>query len=696
MAEYTKEKETDCKPSKETEPEANNGVLKTGDKDSGPAPSCCGCGGINLSQSSDAETVQPVILPWWRLGIALVVAGQSMVFGIGINLTPPEFGSTAYIVLHSLLAVSALAILALLGPALFRNWLQGLWKGKITVEGLFALSGLGALVASFVCSFTATGDVYYEVVAIVLVIYTVGKKLGEESRRHVFNAVDQWGDRFAKARRISCCGSQEWVDAEAIESGDTVLVQPGEAISVDGEILEGSAFIYETALNGETEPSPKGPGESVFAGSFSSDGSLKIKATRSGLSREIDRTLDFLRSGPSEPPSSFEREADRAIQIFLPSVILVAALVFVGWTIGRGWEAGLFNSMAVLLVACPCAFGLATPLALWTGLRKLFDLGIASRSPRLLHALANTRHCFIDKTGTLTESEFQEVALQMSSSSPFSENVLRGLLHQIEEGQTHPLAKSLRRLAAASENAPPPFDGTVREIKNLPGVGLTAKLESREHGLAQFDLINSAAWEGSIADLQPTPAHCRRTLIVWNDQVIGAIDYAEAARERSMDTLQRLREIGCEVTIVTGDPNPDLNAWGEITLHSGLTPEAKARFLKQSFDKGQMPIMVGDAANDTPAFVAAAGALAFREGAALAGATAQGQIAGTHLANLPTAIEASRKTAKNLRQNRSFSLFYNIVGVTLAAAGILHPVVAALLMLGSSAFVSARAWQGGS
>lgn len=639
---------------------------------------------------------------WVSLGIALVVAGQSMMWGLALNLTPPEFGSAAYKLLHGWLLLSALLVAALLGPALLqRSWAQ-LRRRKLTVEALFLLTAGGALAGSVLSSLTGVGDVYYEVVAIVLVIYSIGTIWGDVSRQKVLAAVRAVREGFDRARVVTCCGREEERAVAEVVPGQMVLVRPGEALAVDGEVLEGTGYFWETAITGEPGPALKGPGDAVFAGTYAADAQFRVRVTAGGEGRVLDRILATVEAARGEP-SRWQEQADRLVGVFLPVVAGVAGATLAGWWwLGSGgWTVALFNSMAVLLVACPCALGLATPIAVWSGLWSLARLGLVARSGRFLDALARTKKVLIDKTGTLSEAELRVSGLEIFPASPVGRAELLQLVEALEKTAPHPAARALARFCAegSRESSAEVADGggaVVRTVRLVPGQGIVGEVRLaeearlREVRVGEWDLLPEAARAAGQSWPENSPG--KKVLAV-------AVDGLLAGRFILRETLQvevtRLREelgaLGVGLVVLTGDRTARVLDGSGVEVATGLSPEDKVALCRAAVARGEFPLGVGDGINDAAALAVCSGSLAVQEGAGLTRAAAQAVAPGAALAALPEAVRVARRITATLRGNLVFAAGYNLIGMGLAAAGALHPVVAALLMLGSSLTVSARA-----
>lgn len=608
-----------------------------------------------------------------------------MVFGLGYNNAlraghAPPFGTPVYWILHGALAASAVAVIALLGPPLLRGSIAAARARQITVDQLFLLTMTGAFVGSLVSTFSGEGSVYYEVVGVVLAIYTVGRKVGASTRSRAVAEAGALRQDFAEAYLIDATGERQRVAVDLVAVGDDrVSVFPGEPVPVDGVIVEGRGEVRETAVSGELVPEMRREGDRLFAGSYAVGGPFRLRTTAGAGGRMLDRILGTVEDA-GQRPSRVQVEADRLIRFFLPVVVTVSLVTFFGWLAAPGvaWWQALFNAMAVLLVACPCALGLATPIAVWSGLLTLSKRGLISRSGVLLDALSGADLWIFDKTGTLSEEDLvvSEVDwLEEAVESPW----LRAAVATLEDGVDHPVARALARWE--SERVP------VTRREAVPGASVTGEVGGHSIAVGRRDWLEETYGlefpSGSGGKMQVG--------IVVDGRAVGLVALTERLRPSSASALETLVRSGAEVRILTGDVHPTWEAVSGVAIERGIDPEAKRLQVKEAVDAGRTVVFVGDGLNDAAAMAEASAGIAMGGASALTRATAQAALLGGDLAVLPWAGKICRTVVTRLRGNLRFAICYNAIGMSLAAAGMLHPVVAALLMLGSSAWVSWRA-----
>ena len=625
----------------------------------------------------------------WRIGIAVVIAGQMMMLGLGVNLTPPEFGTTTYWVLHFLLFGCVLIVVGLLGCPLVKEMGKSILERRISVEGLFILSVLGALAGSLICTMTGTGNVYYEVVAIVLVIYTIGKTLEVRSREKAIKESNKVKDAFNYAYVLNDRGEREKRSLEQIGCCCQVLVGAGESIAVDGFILSGEGFVKDTVMTGELEPVAKKEGDFILAGSYSIDGTFTIRPTGLKGNRKLDALINTV-EGARLAPSALQEQANQLMKRFLPLVVAVSLGAFVFWFVRSTWQQALFNSMAVLLVACPCALGLATPLAVWRGLWKLSTMGLISRSGEFLDLLARADRVVFDKTGTLSEGHLTVVDIIVREGVEAED--IKDLVSSIECRVGHPVAKALSQMKRRGE-----AKYIIQSVKEIPAKGVEAWVRGRDGGNKILVKIGERAlmeghkgWK-EMQDLIARYGGKKQVFISIDERIAGFVCCDEKLRKGTEETFRELSKLGLKGIILTGDTTRRWTEIAGIGVESEMSPDEKVERVKQYEREGEWVIFVGDGVNDASAMAVSRASIAMRGGSELTQSTASAVLMGSTLEVLPDAIRLCRLIRKNVRGSIFFAAVYNCVGMSLAAIGLLHPVVAALLMLVSSSWVSIRA-----
>lgn len=622
---------------------------------------------------------------WFKIALASLIAAQSMIFGLAINLTPPE--GVTRVVMHSLLGVAAVAVYFLVGLPLTRSALRALSEGRVVVDQLFLLGILGAFALSVHSTVTGYGSVYYEVVAILLAIHTFGRVLAEQRRQKAGDGCERLRADLNLATVVLPDGTRAPRHASTLSVGDLVEVKPGSAIPVDGRVVEGEGYVQETALTGEPFPVVRRPGELVKAGAWSVDALFRVEALKPGAERAIDHFLDGVASA-LRFPSHIQQQADRIATWFLPSVLAVSLGTLAFWVWQANWTVAIFNALAVILVACPCALGLATPLGLWTAIHRLAALGIVARSGEVIEKLARARSVVLDKTGTLTEGRMRLARVDGIGG----EEAIPELLAQaaaVERAFHHPVAEAFRDLDQGERVR-------CEKATLLAGLGVQGEVidaNGARHSLA----IGNPRLATHFGRPEPEPVEGSLTPIhIYCDGDPAAVAWLEEiARPSAAETVKAFREAGLAVSLLSGDRSERVTEFSRLigieAAAGESAPETKLATIREMRERGEHPIFVGDGLNDAGAVAAADCGIALLDGAEVTVEAADAVLTHDNLAVLPEAVLTCRKLVEAIRQNILFAGAYNVIGMTLAACGLIHPVVAALLMLFASASVVGRA-----
>lgn len=646
----------------------------------------CACHG------SDEQPAEPRDRFVFKLAICLALAGQGMVVGLGYNNArlagegPTPFG-VAYWGIHGFLIFTVAVAMLLFGRTLLGETWRNLSAGRITVESLFMLSLLGAFTGSLIATATAAASVYYEVVVVVLLIYSLGKWMGRIQRDKARGAVASLRSTFAVASREGSDGTSQRVPVHQIRIGEHIRVQPGEPIPLDGRILAGDGYVRETALTGELNPVSRSPGDTVQAGSWSVDGELQIEISAGQSGRQaLDRMLETVETA-RQSPSQLQRQADRIMVWFVPLVALISVATLLAWLwLQPIWWVALFNSMAVLLVACPCALGLAMPVGIARGLYALSQLGIHSQSGRLLDALATTDRIVFDKTGTLSEEELEARTVCLSADWEPRKQDLLDALASLEAISQHPVARALASLRKGPRKA-------VEAFTEHPGKGVEGIVDGLRIRVGEPAWFgdSAASWMQDLLGPKHRHPGKKQILATVDGHPAAAILLEEAWRADTISLLEELQKLDIRCDVLTGDPQQAAGLPAELSIESGLLPEEKAERVRSWKTQHPRLVYVGDGINDAAAMAEAPVSIAMANAAPLTQSTSDGLLMGSKLEPLILGIRQSRKIRQRLQGNMLYALVYNIFGMGLAAAGLLHPVVAALIMVVSSAWVSWRA-----
>jgi Cu+-exporting ATPase len=541
----------------------------------------------------------------------------------------------------------------------------------------------------------AAPHLYFEASAAVIALVLLGKWLEARAKRQTTEAIRALQALRPETARVLRDGREQEVPAAAVRAGDRVVVRPGERVPVDGAIEEGRSHLDESLITGEGLPVARGPGEAVTGGSVNGEGLLRIRATAVGAESTLSRIVRLVESAQAKKAPA-QRLADRVSAVFVPVVVALAAATLLGWGLAAGdWEAALLNAVAVLVIACPCALGLATPAALMAGTGAAARHGILIQDAEALERAHRVRVVAFDKTGTLTAGRPTLAALEPADGG--DRRALLADAAALQSGSEHPLARAVLDAAARDGVAVP----AAREARAVPGRGIEALRDGRrlrlgstrfmeESGIDLAPLAGRAAAlraEGRtvswLAAMEPAPR--LRGLLAFGDDLKP--DAAEAVR--------RLRGQGVRTVLLTGDnagsARAVAGALGIDEVHAEVLPGGKAAQVAALRRGGAAVAMVGDGINDAPALAAADVGIAMSTGTDVAMQAAGITLMRGSPALVADALDISRRTYAKIRQNLFWAFAYNAVGVPLAAFGLLSPVVAGAAMALSSVSVVANA-----
>ncbi len=639
----------------------------------------CGCG--------PAEPFD--LARWWRVGVGLLIAANAMTISLALHASEVTAGDRRG--LNLALGALALVSLLLLGWPLARGAWSAMRRRRIAMEGLFLLGVTGAFAGSVLGAVTGVGETYFETVCILLAVYSFGQQLAAGAERRALGATLAWAPGQTECMVLGDHGEPVRIAVSELRVGDVVVVEPGETIAADGVVVAGEAFVREAEMTGELQAAVRRSGDRVWAGTHAVDAMLHVRATASGGQRRIDHIVDAVERARAIP-SSLQSQADRAVAWLLPAAVAIATVTGIAWTAGAGWRAGLFNAMAVLLVACPCAFGLATPLAVWTAVGRLAARGIVLRGGDALERLAAVDTVVFDKTGTLTEAQASLLDFAVAGPDPAD---VRAMVAAVERAGRHPVAAALAGIGEAGSLQ-------VEGLRILPAIGVEAWVRRPTGeppvritvGAAdRLDVETRPEWRELASRLRPAPL-ARLVVALADGRPVLAAAIDERLRSSWPESLDRLRELGLATVVLTGDRAERAAATAADEVLSGLAPEAKVAEVRRRRREGATLLYVGDGVNDAAAMAASTVSIGVSSGAELAAEVADATWFGGDLRVLPWTLELARAAVRGIRSNLWIAAGYNLVGVGLAVAGFLHPVTASVLMTCSSLVVTWRATAG--
>ena len=533
-----------------------------------------------------------------------------------------------------------------------------------------------------------SANIYFEASVMVLGFVSLGKFLEDRTKKHSLNSLGLLLQLTPKQVRVQRNGEWQTVPLNQIQVGELLRANQGERIAADGVVEEGTCWCDESHLTGESLPEMKKSGSQVLAGAMVTDGSLVYRSQQLGSQTLLGDMMNALSEaqGSKAPISRF---ADKVAAVFVPTVIGIALLTFLlTWWLQQDVVTALIHGVAVLVIACPCALGLATPAAIMVGMGKAVKQGIWFKDAAAMEEAAHVNAVVLDKTGTLTEGKPQVVAFWQAQSAVYSEDEIYALAAAIEQSATHPLAKALVQAAMAKNVALP----AVQHIQTDVGQGIQGEIE--HIGTVK---VGKPAYCGLTlpTDLDPVWQIASIVAVAVNDEPVAAFALADALKPDSQKVIQRLQAHNINVYIMSGD-NPNVVQYiadqlGIQHAQGNMSPRDKASAVKILQENGNVVAMVGDGVNDAPALTAANVSFAMHDGADVAQHSASATLMQHSVNQLVDALLISRATLKNIKQNLFFAFIYNVLGIPLAALGLLSPVVAGAAMAMSSISVLSNA-----
>ncbi|MFB3776276.1 MAG: heavy metal translocating P-type ATPase [Bryobacteraceae bacterium] len=611
---------------------------------------------------------------WVRLAAGAFLAVNIMSLSLSVNLSETTPRERTF--LYAALIGGTLLVAGLVGQPLVVNAWRELRSRRVTIEALFLLGIGGALAQSFLAVATGRGAVYFEVVAILLVVYALGRSLVSRSQQSAL-------DSLSRVRAETDCelvlpdGSTRKVASGDLKPGDVVLVKPGQIAPVDGTVISGQACLEEAHLTGEGFLRPVRPGDPVLAGVCPVDAAIQVRTAAAAGESAFSLALDHV-SRSLQSPARLERTADRLARWFAPLVLGAALLTLAAWGLTRGWPTGLMNGLAVLLIACPCAIGFATPLAFWSSVRRLAAIGMAVRGGDCVERLATADTVILDKTGTLTSESWRIARAEFLPVPGVDEPFLRRLVAAAERASNHPIAAAFRDFDSGLSGPPLRVDS----LSTLPGRGFKASLAGPA----------GSRWDVTIglADNQPDQA-ARRLSVLVNGGPAAVVDLEESILPSVRSAVAELHGLRVETIVATGDAARRALAIPAGRHYASLTPAGKISLVEELQAAGRKVLFVGDGLNDSAAMAAAHASIAAPGSVDLTASLAGGVLLHDDLRAIPRALAAARQALAVARSNLLFAAGYNAAGIAIAAAGLVHPVTSVLLMTCSSLFVCWRA-----
>lgn len=556
------------------------------------------------------------------------------------------------------------------------------------------LVSLGTLIAYFYSLWAAFAGhaTYFESAALITALILLGKYFEALSTGRAGEAMAKLMELGAKKARMIIGGQEVETDVDDVKIGDILLVRPGEKIPLDGEVVEGRSSVEESMLTGESLPVEKHISDKVFGATFNQDGVIKIKVTETGEGTMLSQIVKTVEEAQGSK-APIQKLADRVAGIFVPAVIAIAAVTFLAWYFAAGnFSVSLINAVAVLVVACPCALGLATPTAIMVGSGRGAKEGILFKNGESFERAKAITMAVFDKTGTLTEGKPKIVENIKSGAVSDTEDELWKIAGGLAMNSEHPLSRAVAEYIQ-EKNIVPAETENVREEKGkgVAGVSRADKMPLLLGNIKFLEENNiDIQWAREIINVDKFPG-ATTLFVARGKDIVGAIVVADRVRPETEEVIKKIKSLGLKVAMITGDNKKTAEAVGKQLgidqILAEVLPAEKAAEIKKMQNQGEKIIFAGDGINDAPSLAQADLGIAMGGGADIAKEAGQVIIMKNDLNKVLEAIQISRLTFRTIRQNLFWAFFYNSVAIPLAAFGFLNPAIAAAAMALSSVSV---------
>jgi Cu+-exporting ATPase len=576
----------------------------------------------------------------------------------------------------------------IVGYRFYKNSFIALKNKTADMDTLIAIGTSAAYFYSVANTFFIQGEVFYETSALLITFVILGRLLEGITKGKTSEAIKKLMKLSPKTAKVIRNNKEIEISIDEVKVNDIIIVKPGERIPVDGKIVSGYSSVDESMITGESIPIEKKKGDTVIGATINKHGTFKFRATKVGADTTLSQIIKIVEEAQlSKAP--IQRFADKISSYFVPLVVLISIITFISWyLLGETITFSLMTSVAVLVVSCPCALGLATPTAIMVGTGRGAENGILIKGGETLENVRRVNTIVFDKTGTLTEGKPK--VTDVISFNKFKKNDVLKYASIAEKRSEHPLGEAIIRQAKRKRIKIP----DARNFKAIPGHGVKATYKGKRILLGNRRLMKKEkiGLNKFLIDMTRLENEGKTAMIVTvNKKVIGIIAVADVLKKNSKKALQKLEKMGKEIIMITGDNERTAKAIGkELGINKVLAevlPSEKAKEIKKLKRRGKVVGMVGDGINDAPALAVADVGIALGSGTDVAIETGDIILVRNDINDVVKAIKLSEKTMSKIRQNMFWALFYNILGIPIAAVGLLNPIIASAAMALSSVSV---------
>lgn len=634
------------------------------------------------------------------LAIVRAMVYLGLAFG-AITVTWAPIPNIPYLTWGLLLFIIVTPVQFIGGWTFYKGAYEAIKRKTANMDLLISIGTLAAYIYSTVVLFfpglfpVKERDVYFEVSAVIIAFVLLGKYMEEAIKKRSSASVRKLLDLRPSMATVIRNGTMIEIPSKEVVVDDILLVKPGEKIPTDGIVIEGMSAVDEKMITGESIPLDKKTGDQVIGATVNKQGLLKIKATKVGAETALSQIIHTVELAQSST-GNIQRIVDSVSAKFVPTVVLVSVLSFVLWIFVMGnFIMGLLSFIAVLIIACPCAMGIATPAALMVGVGKGAEAGILIRGAEYLERSEKIDTVVLDKTGTITKGE--PSVTDIVPLKGYTRQEILQISGSLERGSEHPLAQAILKAAKSKQNENISLDEP-KDFEAISGMGVKASINQKSILFGNKKIMNRYGIDikKDIEKVMDTLESEGKTVMILSvkNEIVGLIAVADTVKDSSVAAINRLKDLEIEVVMLTGDNEKTATTIGQKVgiknIIANVLPGEKAAVIKRLQLEGKVVAMVGDGINDAPALAQADIGIAIGSGSDIAKETGGIILIKDDIMDVPKAIKLSRATMKKIKQNLFWALIYNAAGIPVAALGLLSPIIAAAAMALSSISVIAN------